>query len=74
MVLVYFLVFLYSALFSALIVIIGIWYIVYLLDIFLFVAFLYFSSHFLLWILFVRRGPRVLGHGEEFYFIFERRW
>ena len=46
LVLLYFLVFLYSALFSTLIVIIGTWYIVYLLDIFLFVAFLYFSSHF----------------------------
>ena len=42
----YFLVFLYSVLFSAFLFIIGIWYIVYLLDLFLLIVFLYFSSHF----------------------------
>ena len=66
----YFLVFLYSVLFSAFLFIIGIWYIVYLLDLFLFMVFLYFSSHSpFARILFVRGGPRVLGHGAEFHFV-----
>ena len=46
LVLLHFLVFLSSVLFSALVFLIGNWSIVYLLDIFLFVVFLYFSSYF----------------------------
>ena len=42
----YFLIFLSSVLFFALTSIIGTWYIVSLLDIFLFMAFLYFFSYF----------------------------
>ena len=51
LVLVYFLVFLSSMLFFAFVFLIGNWSIVYLLDIFLFVVFLYFSSYFPSWIL-----------------------
>ena len=49
--LLHFLVFLSSVLFFALVFLIGNWSIVYLLDIFLFVVFLYFSFYFPSWIL-----------------------
>ena len=70
-VLLYFLVFLSSVLFSALVFLIGNWSIVYLWDIFLFVMFLYFFSFLISPLLdfIVRGGPGVLGHGAEFRFL-----
>ena len=56
-----FLVFLSSVLFFVLVFLIGNWPIVYLLDIFLFVVFLYFSSYFPSLGFYCLWGPKSFG-------------